>query len=59
MLWNVLPFYSIDIYKNSVLMVLFHQNSNTHQALLVQNVNEGKAETLHTLYLHNYRFYTA
>lgn len=59
MLWDVLPFYPIDTNTNIVLMVLFHQNGNTHHALLVQSVHKGKAELLHTLYLYNYRFYTA
>ena len=39
MLWDALPFYSIDTNINSVLMVLFHQNGNTHHAFLEQSVN--------------------
>lgn len=39
MLRDALPFHSIHTNINSVLMVLFHQNGNTHHAFLEQSVN--------------------
>jgi hypothetical protein len=37
--WDALAFYSIDTNINYVLIVLFHQNGNTHHAFLEQSVN--------------------